>query len=121
VCVRVEAGRSNFFAQDALRDALRGEYVVEEILLGICGAHASASLPMRTFIPALTSPYTVSASFLMFVSRPSGADAASLLMSMEGMLPHRSRWLYSVTSHWCVGWLEDGTKVVEGWSFQGGE
>jgi hypothetical protein len=34
VCVRVEAGRSNFFAQDALPDALRGEHVVEETLLG---------------------------------------------------------------------------------------
>jgi hypothetical protein len=28
--VRVEAGRSNFFVHDALRDALRGEHVVEE-------------------------------------------------------------------------------------------
>jgi hypothetical protein len=34
VRVRVEAGRSNSFAQDALRDALRGEHVVEETLLG---------------------------------------------------------------------------------------
>jgi hypothetical protein len=31
--VRVEAGRSDFLPQDAPRDALRGEHVVQEILI----------------------------------------------------------------------------------------
>jgi hypothetical protein len=33
VRVRVEAGRSDFLAQYALCDALRGEHVIQEILL----------------------------------------------------------------------------------------